>query len=138
MIVGLTSGCWDLFHYSHLHYLQRCKKLCDRLLVGVDSDAMVRAVKGSNRPIIPEHERLKLIDPLEIVDSAFILHCLEDLETFSKSFRVDKLFKHEGFRDIENIVGANNEHTKLVIVPDIEDMISTTSIVNTILERYQD
>lgn len=137
MIVGLTSGCWDLFHYSHLHYLQRCKALCDKLLVGVDSDAMVRRGKGDKRPIIPENERFNLINSLEIVDATFILHQLEDLETISRSFLVDKVFKHEGFRDIDNVIGVDNTRAELFIVPDIEDMVSTTAIIERIVERHR-
>lgn len=137
MIVGLTSGCWDLFHYSHLHYLQRCKKLCDKLIVGVDSDEMARKDKGDKRPIIPEDERFNLINSLEIVDATFILHQLEDLETISRSFLVDKVFKHEGFRDIDNVIGVENTQAELCIVPDIEDMVSTTAIIKSIVERHR-
>jgi len=136
MIVGLTSGCWDLFHYSHLHYLQRCKAECDKLLVGVDSDTMVRGAKGNKRPIIPEHERFNLINSLEIVDATFILHQLIDLETISKSFLVDKVFKHQGFKGIDNVIGVDNTQAKLVIVADIEDMVSTTAIIQRIVERH--
>jgi len=137
VIVGLTSGCWDLFHYSHLHYLQRCKNLCDKLLVGVDSDAMVRKDKGDRRPIIPEDERFNLINSLEIVDSTFMLHQLEDLETISRAFLVKKVFKHKGFRDIDNVVGVANTQAELVIVPDIEDMVNTTAIIKRIVERHR-
>jgi len=137
MIVGLTSGCWDLFHYSHLHYLQRCKELCDKLLVGVDSDVMVRGIKGDKRPIILEHERFSLINSLEIVDATFILHQLNDLETISRSFLVDKVFKHEGFKGIDNVVGVANTQAELVIIPDIEEMVNTTTIIKRIVERYR-
>lgn len=137
MIVGLTSGCWDLVHYSHLHYLQRCKKLCDKLLVGVDSDKMVRKDKGDKRPIIPENERFNLINSLEIVDATFILHQLEDLETISRSFLVNKVFKHEGFKDIDNVIGVANTQAELCIVPDIKDMVSTTAIIERIVERHR-
>jgi cytidyltransferase-like protein len=136
IIVGLTSGCWDLFHNSHLHYLRRCKDLCDKLIVGVDSDEMVRKSKGLDRPIIPEKERFDLINTLEIVDTTFILHNLVDLETISRSFRVSKIFKHQGFADIDNVIGVKNTPAELAIVPDIEGMVSTTEIIQRILDRY--
>lgn len=137
MIVGMTSGCFDLIHFSHLFYLQRCKSLCDRLLVGVDSDAMVRAAKGPLRPITPELERLSLINSLEVVDAAFLVQNLDELTSISKQFRVNKVFKHEGFANMANIVGVAGTQAELVIVPDVEGMISTTRIIERICDRYR-
>lgn len=48
-IVGVTSGCFDLLHFYHLRYLERCRALCDFLIVGVDSDILVHANKTSGR-----------------------------------------------------------------------------------------
>lgn len=129
MIVGLTSGCFDLVHFGHIHYLQRCKALCDRLIVGVDSDAMVRRAKGETRPVIPELERLALINSFAFVDSAFMLHSLEDLESVVRQFMVHKVFKHEGFANMKNIVGVSGTQAELVIVPDIPGLCSTTRII---------
>ena len=95
MIVGLTSGCFDLVHYGHVLYLERCRKLCDKLIVGVDDDQMVAQWKGAERPIIPELERLEMINNLACVDSAFLLHELGDLARVVRQFRVDKVFKHQ-------------------------------------------
>lgn len=69
-VVGLTSGCFDLVHFYHLRYLERCKSLCDILIVGVDSDLLVYANKNKY-PVIPEHHRLTMIDALKCVDIAF-------------------------------------------------------------------
>ena len=68
MIVGMTSGCWDLLHASHLYYLDRCKEQCDRLIVGVDSDQLVKDNKGPHRPIHSEIHRLDLVWRLDKVD----------------------------------------------------------------------
>jgi rfaE bifunctional protein nucleotidyltransferase chain/domain len=131
MIVGLTSGCFDLVHFGHIHYLQRCKTLCDRLIVGVDSDAMVTKAKGPTRPVIPHLERLALINSFAFVDSAFLLHSLDDLENVVRHM-VNKVFKHEGFANLENVVGVSNTQAELVIVPDIEGLCSTTRIIEKI------
>lgn len=64
---GLTSGCFDLCHVGHILYLQRCKLLCDELIVGVDSDELVRKTKGPRRLIISENERLDLVRNLGFV-----------------------------------------------------------------------
>ena len=134
MIVGMTSGCFDLFHYSHLHYLERCRRRCDRLIVGVDSDAMVKQVKGEERPIIPQEQRLALLNALNVVDAVFVVHTLEDLDHVAQQFQVDKLFKHEGYAGLEGKIHGVSERTKLEIVPDVPGMISTTSIVERIRE----
>jgi cytidyltransferase-like protein len=127
---------FDLFHVSHLVYLQRCKAYCDELYVGVDSDEMVRKAKGDQRPIIPQTERLQLIENLGLVDHAFILYRVEDLEVVAAHHKIDKVFKHETFRDMKNVFGVQNSGAKLVILPDIPNMVSTTAIIDRIVSRY--
>ncbi len=134
MIVGLTSGCFDLVHFGHVEYLARCRSLCDRLIVGVDCDAMVRAAKGPARPIIPEFERLEMIRNLTPVDVAFILTDLEDLDRMVRKFHVMKMFKHEGFVNMEGVVGIGPGAAELVIVPDIPGLVSTSEIIRRIRE----
>jgi cytidyltransferase-like protein len=56
-LVALTSGVFDIAHSGHRRFLARCKSLCDTLVVGVDSDDLVRARKGVNRPFQRELER---------------------------------------------------------------------------------
>lgn len=137
-IVGFTSGCFDLLHHSHLVYLQRCRAQCDKLIVGVDSDQMVRSQKGESRPIIPENERHDLINNLGIVSSAFILKEGEkDVITAIKKFRVTKIFKHESFWNMEHIWGLDMPNVQLVIVPDIPGMVSTSQIIARILQRHK-
>jgi len=135
MRVGLTSGCFDLIHYGHVRYLERCRALCDRLLVGVDCDALVKAAKGDERPIIPELERLEMVQNLAPVDAAFLLHDLDDLERIVRQFRVERMFKHEGFKDMENVIGVDDGEegqeglAVLYIVPDIPGLVSTSEII---------
>jgi D-beta-D-heptose 7-phosphate kinase/D-beta-D-heptose 1-phosphate adenosyltransferase len=136
MIVGLTSGCFDLIHFGHIAYLERCKTLCDKLIVGVDSDEMVRKSKGENRPIISEIERLAMVNSLSPVDSAFIIHEVGDLHPISVKFGVDKVFKHEGFRKPEDVIGVVDTKAELVIVPDVPGLVSTSEIIDRILGRY--
>lgn len=97
MRVGLTSGCFDLFHHSHLLFLERCRRECDKLIVGVDSDDLVRAIKGDGRPIHNEIHRLNLLNSLDVVDAAFILRELKDLIQVAWEFNVGVIFKCERF-----------------------------------------
>ncbi len=134
MVVGLTSGCFDLVHFGHVDYLSRCKDLCDRLIVGVDCDAMVKAAKGPSRPIIPEIERLEMVRNLAPVDIAFLLTDLFDLDVVIRKFHVHLMFKHEGYTNMEGVVGVGPGAARLVIVPDIPGLVSTTEIVRRIRE----
>ncbi len=129
MRVGLTSGVWDVLHFGHLRYLESCKALCDTLLVGVDSDEMVRAAKGPERPFVPELERLSLIRAQRCVDAAFLIHRLEDLHAIALQFKVNKVFKHEGFKAIKSVIGVDGTGAELVIVPDVPGLVSTTELV---------
>lgn len=70
--VVLTNGVFDLLHVGHLRYLQAARALGDLLIVGVNSDASTRALKGPARPIVPEDERAELLAGLACVDAVTI------------------------------------------------------------------
>lgn len=67
-IIVFTNGCFDLLHYGHVKYLEDAKRKGDILVVAINSDASVRRIKGSRRPIVKEKDRLKIIAGLESVD----------------------------------------------------------------------
>jgi rfaE bifunctional protein nucleotidyltransferase chain/domain len=66
--VVFTNGCFDLLHPGHTRYLAEARKLGDVLLVAVNSDSGVRAIKGPGRPFLPEGERAEILAALECVD----------------------------------------------------------------------
>jgi len=66
--VVFTNGCFDLLHPGHVRYLAQARELGDVLLVAVNSDSGVRAIKGPGRPILPEGERAEILAALECVD----------------------------------------------------------------------
>ena len=66
--VVFTNGCFDIFHVGHLRYLQEAKKLGDILVVAVNSDMSVKALKGPTRPINSEADRMELLAGLLCVD----------------------------------------------------------------------
>src|SRR5262245_8524158 len=70
--VVFTNGVFDLLHPGHVRYLQSARALGDALIVGVNSDRSVRAVKGPGRPITPEAERAELLAALACVDGVVI------------------------------------------------------------------
>jgi rfaE bifunctional protein nucleotidyltransferase chain/domain len=67
-----TNGVFDLLHPGHVRYLGEARRLGDALLVGVNSDRSVRAIKGPGRPITPEAERAEILAALAAVDGAVI------------------------------------------------------------------
>jgi rfaE bifunctional protein nucleotidyltransferase chain/domain len=68
--VVFTNGVFDLLHPGHVRYLQQARALGDALIVGVNSDRSVRAIKGPLRPITPEAERAEILAALAPVDAA--------------------------------------------------------------------
>jgi len=84
--VVVTNGHFDLLHVGHLRYLQRARALGDCLIVGVNSDASTRRLKGDRRPLVPQEERAELLAGLACVDYVVIFdeltaeHVVEVLE----------------------------------------------------------
>lgn len=70
--VVFTNGVFDLLHPGHVRYLQEARALGDALIVAVNSDRSVRAIKGPTRPVNPEHERAELLLALACVDAAVV------------------------------------------------------------------
>jgi D-beta-D-heptose 7-phosphate kinase/D-beta-D-heptose 1-phosphate adenosyltransferase len=70
--VVFTNGCFDLLHPGHVRSLEQARALGDVLIVGLNSDAGVRQLKGEGRPIIPERERAEILAALECVDAVVI------------------------------------------------------------------
>jgi rfaE bifunctional protein nucleotidyltransferase chain/domain len=70
--IVLANGCFDLFHVGHIRYLAGAKELGDFLVVGINSDAQVKKLKGENRPFMPEAERAEIVAALRFVDAVTI------------------------------------------------------------------
>ena len=66
--IVFTNGCFDILHYGHVKYLEKCKKLGDILIVGLNSDLSVRKIKGKKRPVTKERERASILSALEFID----------------------------------------------------------------------
>ncbi len=70
--VTLANGCFDLLHVGHVRYLHAAKKLGGRLIVAINSDDSVRALKGEGRPLMPAEERAEILASLADVDAVVI------------------------------------------------------------------
>jgi len=103
--IVFTNGCFDILHAGHADYLNRAKSLGDILVVGINSDASVRRIKGEKRPILPQQMRAYLLDNLKPVDYVVIFEEDTPLELI-KAIKPDVLVKGADW-DLERIVGAD-------------------------------
>lgn len=103
--VGFTNGCFDLLHPGHVTLLERSRALCDRLVVGLNSDASVTRLKGEGRPVQPDIARATVLAALTSVDLVVIFE--EDTpDALIRALRPDLLVKG-GDYTIDRIVGAD-------------------------------
>ena len=82
--VVFTNGCFDLLHPGHIQSLQLARGLGDALIVGINSDASVRQLKGQGRPLLPERERAEILAALESVDAVVIFDELTPREVIAQ------------------------------------------------------
>lgn len=103
--VVFTNGCFDLVHPGHVRYLRAARRLGDVLVVGVNSDASVRRLKGPSRPIVPQDARCEVLAALEMVD-AVVLFDQDTPYELIQMVQPDVLVKGGDWRP-EQIVGAD-------------------------------
>lgn len=72
MTLVATTGCFDLFHVGHLQALEWAAAQGDRLIVGINSDASIRQLKGPTRPIIPQAHRKRILEAIRCVHAVFV------------------------------------------------------------------
>ncbi len=102
--VGFTNGCFDLLHPGHVHLLEQCRAMCDRLIVGMNSDASVKRLKGPTRPVQPEAARAAVLASLASVDLVCMFEEDTPLNTLSL-IKPDILIKGADYTR-ETVVGA--------------------------------
>ena len=139
MTVGLTSGTFDLFHDFHLRFLLRCRRECDILIVGVDSDKDVRKVKGPSRPLTSEFQRVMLLNSNKLVTFAYIQDGIRDFTHVAMELlgvRGGKVFRNQDFEGREDEVAIGplrkrrgDKKVGVIIIPDIDELASTTELV---------
>ncbi len=120
-----TNGCFDILHVGHLQYLEQSKNLGDRLVVGLNSDASVRRLKGPSRPVNSQADRKRMLEALRCVDEVVIFD--EDTPyDLIVSLQPDVVTKG-GDYTAEDIVGYGL--AKVVVLPYVDGK-STTRILN--------
>jgi D-beta-D-heptose 7-phosphate kinase/D-beta-D-heptose 1-phosphate adenosyltransferase len=129
--VVFTNGCFDILHAGHLSCLERSRQLGDLLIVGLNSDASVRALKGPSRPVISHDHRAALLAGLACVDVVVVFD-EERPEALVRHLAPDILVKGSDYSP-EQIAGADFviRHGGKVVTLPLVPGLSTTSILAT-------
>lgn len=129
--IVFTNGCFDLIHRGHLTYLDEAAELGDHLIVGVNSDASIRRLKGSLRPIVSEEDRAYHLAALCAVDAVVVFDEDTPYELIQK-IRPDVLVKGGDYSP-DDVVGKEFAN-RVQIIPFVEGY-STTKLIATIISR---
>jgi D-glycero-beta-D-manno-heptose 1-phosphate adenylyltransferase len=95
--ITLTNGCFDLLHVGHVRYLRAARALGGKVVVAVNSDASVRALKGEGRPLMPAEERAEILAALADVD-AVVIFGEKDVRALIREIRPDLHAKGTDYR----------------------------------------
>lgn len=127
--IVFTNGCFDLLHPGHISLIRQCVALGDRLVVGLNSDASVRRLKGPGRPVQNEQSRALLLAALQGVDAVVLFDEDTPLELIRR-VRPDVLVKGSDYT-VETVVGADlvREYGGRVHLARLVDGCSTTNLV---------
>lgn len=127
--VVFTNGVFDILHAGHVRYLETARGFGDALIIGLNSDASVRAIKGPARPVNPEGERAELLAALQFVD-AVVIFDEETPHDLIAAIQPDVLVKGADWvlddivgRDIVEARGGRVERVK------VEEGLSTSALI---------
>ncbi len=132
--VVFTNGCFDIVHLGHVDYLERAAVLGQRLIVGLNTDASVKRLKGDERPINNEYARARILSALTFVDAVILFSDDTPLELI-RQILPDVLVKGADYKP-EDIVGGKEviEAGGRVETLNFVDGYSTTNIIKKIGE----
>jgi D-beta-D-heptose 7-phosphate kinase/D-beta-D-heptose 1-phosphate adenosyltransferase len=133
--IAFTNGCFDILHVGHVEYLKFSRRAGDVLVVGLNTDASVRAQKGQSRPFVVEDERARLVSALEDVDYV-VLFDEQTPESLIRRVKPDILIKGEDWKE-KGVVGREFVESyggKVLLAPLVKG-VSTTDIVSKVLEK---
>lgn len=135
--VVFTNGCFDILHVGHVRLFQEAKALADILIVAVNSDASVRAIKGAGRPFVPAEQRAEVVAALASVDYVIIFDERDPLRIISEV--MPQVLVKGGDWTIETIIGREvvEKAGGTVIALPFIDGVSSTSIVQRIINTHR-
>lgn len=130
--IVFTNGCFDIVHLGHIDYLEKARKLGDKLVLGLNTDASVNRLKGPTRPVVNEYARSRMMAAFEFVDTVILFDEPTPLQVI-KQVKPDILVKGDDYT-VENIVGSDFVLAKGGEVKTISlvEGYSTTSLIQKI------
>lgn len=138
MVIGYTTGVYDLFHIGHLNLLKNAKGLCDKLIVGVSTDELVMEYKNK-KPVIPFKERIEIIRNIKYVDAAVSQETRDKFSTWEKlkfdiMFVGDDWYNSPKWKELE--MQFNSVGVRIMFFPYTKGTSST--LINEILEKERE
>uniref|UniRef100_A0A6C0DL49 Cytidyltransferase-like domain-containing protein n=1 Tax=viral metagenome TaxID=1070528 RepID=A0A6C0DL49_9ZZZZ len=133
--IGLTSGCFDIFHKGHINNLKLSKVYCDKLFVCLSSDKQIKQLKGEKRPINNLNDRLQILINMSFIDYIILYDEIDnkneiELDNIMNILKPDFWFKGSDYKEVE----IRNKHPILKNVLLFENVVnvSTSTIINKI------
>jgi rfaE bifunctional protein nucleotidyltransferase chain/domain len=127
--IVLANGCFDLLHVGHVRYLRAAKTLGGKLVVGINADESVRALKGVGRPLMPAQERAEILSALEPVDAVVVFpepdvcqlirELRPDIHAKGTDYRTDTVPERDVVAECGGrvaIVGDDKEHSATELI----------------------
>ena len=134
MIIGYTTGVFDLFHIGHLNLLKNAKSLCDKLIVGVTTDELV-AYKNK-KAVIPFSERIEIVRSVTYVDAVVPQSSMDKMEMWGK-LKFDIMFVGDDWHNSEKWKNLDHDFkkvgVKIIYFPYTKGVSST--LINNILKN---
>lgn len=132
--VGYTCGVFDLFHVGHLNLLERCKEMCDYLIVGCCDDDYVINIK-KKEPVFRQEDRVRIIQALKCVDKAILVNIEEtnDKMLALELFKFDVIFSGDDWKGSERYKRTEEQFEKLGVA--IEYLPYTQGVSTTLLKE---
>ncbi|MGM0123411.1 glycerol-3-phosphate cytidylyltransferase [Enterococcus sp. AZ194] len=129
--VGFTAGTYDMFHVGHLHLLKSAKMMCNKLIVGINEDALVENYKNKT-PLISENDRLEIVSAIKYVDEVHLMNNLDKIDAYDK-FKFDVVFIGSDYKNSQRYKDAKEALTKKGV--SLEFLQYTEHVSSTILSK---
>lgn len=129
--IVFTNGCFDILHPGHIKCLQEAKKLGDKLVVGINSDSSIKEIKGENRPINSENQRIITLASLEMIDCVIMFQESNAVNLIKK---VNPTIYVKG-DEYKNKMLPEAEYAETVIYIENIEKLSTTNVISKIVNN---
>lgn len=142
MIIGYTTGVYDMFHIGHLNVIRRAKEQCDYLIVGVSTDELVQQEKGKT-PVIPFNERFAIVEALKYVDKVVPQKDKNKFAAWEK-YHFNKMFVGSDWQGTPQWKNFEKQfapfNVEIIYLPHTDGVSSTklTGVIKNILDDHPD